>query len=809
MRRYLILTILIVALAACANPGPAPTPPAVATAPAGANTAKPTEAPTGAPTDTPAARPQPTPMPSLAAEPGTLVVDPGIRLGPISKYIYGTNFGPWVGLRPEILDEAKASGVTVMRWPGGEWGDQNDASPFQIGMFMDQARMIGAEPYIHVRFLKSTPEKAAEMVRYVNKEMGYNVRFWSIGNEPSLYQGKPNPEENRWDAEAFAREWRRYADAMRAVDPNIILIGPEIHQWTGTPAVDPQDKSGRDWLRTFLQINGDAVDIVSIHRYPFPNDAAGASATIPDLRADAPQWTQIVRNLREAVRAETGKDLPVAITEWHSHWSHAIGGEATPDSFYNAIWMGDVLGRMITERVDLATQFLLVSPQGQSGYGLLESYGPRPTYYTYQLYKQFGTELLASASGVPDVSIYAAQRPDGALTVMMINLGDAEARTVLRIIGREDDGPAEIWVLDKDHNAEKLDDINVGAQTKVALPGQSMMLWAIAPPGAATGGAVTGGAPKPKEVHAWAPYFTALEQMTLEQNQDLITELNFVWYQLGADGRISGTMQSPQGVGTARAYGVRVMPSIQNGGFDAQRVSAIINDPDRRGAHIKEIVDIVLSNRYDGIDMDYESLNAADRDAFSTFIEELAAALHAHDKRLSVTVHAKTSDAGDWEGPRAQDWARLGQAADEFKIMVYDYSNGASPAGEIAPVGWADDVLSYAAARVPPEKTYLGIPLYGYDWTGAAGQARDWIQATKTAQQQDAEIQRSESNEAWFTYNGGANTVYFNDAGTMRTRLESLLSRHPDVAGIALWRLGNEDPGNWTEMRKAFTILGE
>jgi spore germination protein YaaH len=49
--------------------------------------------------------------------------------------------------------------------------------------------------------------------------------------------------------------------------------------------------------------------------------------------------------------------------------------------------------------------------------------------------------------------------------------------------------------------------------------------------------------------------------------------------------------------------------------------------------------------RYDGIDVDYEDLEANDRDAYSTFLRELAAAVHAAGKILTSTVHPKVSDA--------------------------------------------------------------------------------------------------------------------------------------------------------------------
>jgi len=94
-------------------------------------------------------------------------------------------------LRPETLPLAEAAGLTVLRYPGGEWGDQNDLKGYQIDQFVALARKMGAEPMIHVRLPGSTPEQAASLVRYANVEKGYNIKYWAIGNEPSLYQQRP------------------------------------------------------------------------------------------------------------------------------------------------------------------------------------------------------------------------------------------------------------------------------------------------------------------------------------------------------------------------------------------------------------------------------------------------------------------------------------------------------------------------------------------------------------------------------------------------------------------------------------------
>ncbi|BAL99366.1 glycosyl hydrolase family 18 protein [Caldilinea aerophila] len=308
--------------------------------------------------------------------------------------------------------------------------------------------------------------------------------------------------------------------------------------------------------------------------------------------------------------------------------------------------------------------------------------------------------------------------------------------------------------------------------------------------------------PRRPEVTIWAPYASQLEIDTLTANADLIREVNFFWYELGRDGQISGGVKSQPALERARALGMRVVPSIVNRGFSREAVLSAIGTPEARSDHIATIVELVEHNSFDGIDIDYESLAAEDRELFTRFIEELAAALHVRKKTLSIAVHAKTDDVGSWGGPAAQDWLRLGAAADRFKIMTYDYHHAASQAGPIAPLFWIDAVLRYAATVVPPHKTYVGIHFYGYEWVGSSGRGIEWRQAVKTAQMYNTAIQRDESGEAWFRYDADRYTVYFADAENLRVKLPAISAAHPDLAGIAIWRLGGEDPENWQAIRE-------
>jgi len=232
-------------------------------------------------------------------------------------------------------------------------------------------------------------------------------------------------------------------------------------------------------VREFLLANGDLVDIVAIHRYPFPTSMTDPSPTIDELRANSREWDTIIPNLRAVIRETTGRDLPVAVNEINSNWTHAVGGEATPDSFYNAIWLGDVLGRLIRQKVDIVAYFLLQCRTSQGGYGLLAGFEVRPTYYVYQMYKHFGDELLYASSDDPDVSIYAAWRHDDTLTLMLINLGPEEKRKPLRLENVTPTGPAEVWLFDADHQAERIGAQAIADGAEIALPAQSISLYVL------------------------------------------------------------------------------------------------------------------------------------------------------------------------------------------------------------------------------------------------------------------------------------------------------------------------------------------
>ncbi|MCL4868220.1 MAG: hypothetical protein KJ063_04565 [Anaerolineae bacterium] len=422
-------------------------------------------------TDTPAA-------PTATAVPGALVVYATETLGPIPPTVYGTNYGPWISVPTGVMDAYQQSGLRLLRFPGGAYGDEHTIRPSQLDMLMQLAGMVDAEAAVSVRLVGGTPEQAVALMAYANQTNDYNVRLWSIGNEPSLFASIY--QEGAWDTAHYNQEWRRFAEAMKAADPDILLLGPDIHQFTANPAQNPRDVNGLDWMSEFLQANGDLVDVVTIHRYPFPANLANPNASMAALMASSAEWDETIPYLRSLIQEHTGRDLPIGVMEINSHWSNAASGETTPGSLANAIWWADVLGRLIRQRVDYVAHFALQTNVSQGGWGLLARNDVRPAYYVYQLYQKFGQDLLRTDfDGQSAISLYAARRHDGAITLMVINRGPNTAVETVQFIGFAPGAAAAVWRLDETHNAAPIEPLVLEPVTALTLPGYSVTLYEI------------------------------------------------------------------------------------------------------------------------------------------------------------------------------------------------------------------------------------------------------------------------------------------------------------------------------------------
>lgn len=314
-------------------------------------------------------------------------------------------------------------------------------------------------------------------------------------------------------------------------------------------------------------------------------------------------------------------------------------------------------------------------------------------------------------------------------------------------------------------------------------------------------------------IAAWLPttFDADAARASFEANKDILDEVSPFWYTTDP---VSGQLVPESGardrslVEDARAADVLIIPSIHNV-YDPTALLPMLNDPTRRAEHIAAIMQEIREYQLDGIDIDYEMLPASSSVAYGDFMRELSDALHAEKKLLTVAVHAKTAtETGLGE---YQDWSLLGQITDRVRIMTYDLHWMGGSAGPIAPMSWVATVAEYARAVIPPAKIQLGIPFYAYNWgEGEIARPQTWTDVQEIIRERQPEVNLREQDaqgqveEAYFTYreNGITRIVWFTTYRSIKAKLDFVQAE--DLGGIAIWRLGNEDPRNWTAIREHF-----
>ena len=242
---------------------------------------------------------------------------------------------------------------------------------------------------------------------------------------------------------------------------------------------------------------------------------------------------------------------------------------------------------------------------------------------------------------------------------------------------------------------------------------------------------------------------------------------------------------------------VQVVPMITNyfnDKWNGANVQRIIHDPARRKVFIQSVLNVLHKYHFQGVNIDFESLDDEKTNVYLTeFQKELYTALHTEGYIVSQDVNALSED---------YDLPELAKVNDQLYIMAYDLHNDQSDAGDIAPQKWVENIINQVTAKVPPEKLVLCLAGYGYDWGEKGKIANDitFQEAIAIAKESSATIDFDNDTYGLnFKYSDDKDIehrVYFTDAATNFNNIR--VADDAGWRGVALWRLGSEDPRLWS-----------
>jgi alpha-N-arabinofuranosidase len=269
-------------------------------------------------------------------------------------YEPGSKLADEKGFRKDVITAVKQLGVTIMRYPGGNfvsgyhWLDgvgPKDKRPtvlerawnsletnqFGTNEFIEWCKLVGTEPFLGFNLGTATPEEAVAYVEYCNVDKGtkwselrrqhgyeqpHNVKYWCLGNEMD------GPwQMGHMPAREYGRKARDAARQIRIIDPETKLIACG----SSNTIMDTY----LTWDREVLEECYDQVDGISLHNYygntqPLTgNNAARYLAMNLDMERQIREIMAVCDYVQGLKKSP--KRLWLSFDEWNV-WYRARGG---------------------------------------------------------------------------------------------------------------------------------------------------------------------------------------------------------------------------------------------------------------------------------------------------------------------------------------------------------------------------------------------------------------------------------------------------------------------------------------------------
>jgi len=304
---------------------------------------------------------------------------------------------------------------------------------------------------------------------------------------------------------------------------------------------------------------------------------------------------------------------------------------------------------------------------------------------------------------------------------------------------------------------------------------------------------------------------------------DLISILACFCVDMNSSGEISAWNGFPSlfssAIDSTNAAGGTAIVTVVN--FSSAGIHSILTA--NRDTAIGTIVDLVDNYPVDGVSIDFENVNSADRDNLTDFMIELRSELETVVPGSHISI---CTPAVDWSD--AFDYTALAEVCDALFIMCYPFHGSwSSSAGPCCPLtGWGASSESSANmvwclgdyAKLAPgqqDKIVVGLPYYGHEWETAGSNphssaigAFSTLFYTALASRADTygRMWDDESLTPWYAYYSSEwNQGWYDDEVSLELKYD--LIREADFQGAGIWALGYDGSRQelWDCLEEAFT----
>jgi alpha-L-arabinofuranosidase len=317
----------------------------------------------------------------------------------------------------------------------------------------------------------------------ISRSSPVGARYFEIGNE-CYGTWETDQQAVAHDPTTYANRVQQYISKMKAVDPTI-KIGVVV-------VTSSENASYKNWTPTMLArlktLNA-IPDFIIYHLYPQAPGAESDAALLQVADTGSKSWPTIAADLRQQLTANLGSaagaGVEIVVTENNSVYS-SPGKQST--SLVNGLYLADSIGNLMQTEINGYMYWALRNspPTINNGtaldgnmsaslygwrqfgdYGMISTpstltgettyYNPYPTYYMMKLLSHFargGDTIVQATSSNPLLSIFAAKRTDGSLSLLVINKDPTNAQNAsITLSGYTPGGSATVYSYGKPEDA--------------------------------------------------------------------------------------------------------------------------------------------------------------------------------------------------------------------------------------------------------------------------------------------------------------------------------------------------------------------
>ena len=227
---------------------------------------------------------------------------------------------------------------------------------------------------------------------------------------------------------------------------------------------------------------------------------------------------------------------------------------------------------------------------------------------------------------------------------------------------------------------------------------------------------------KGKQIMVWTFMGNARMYEALRDYGDRISQIGLFSFKVRATGEIyeSGVAISDMLTYINRWPHIKWLLTVANDGANSIFRALRDNTNGAQEMFLSEIIRIMEKYPWcDGIDIDLER-----GDGYSTHTESTAMfrniynTVKAYDpaKHMNICLPGMTSVNGSVGGENWCVYGDLNAYCDTASIMSYGMAWAGSAPGPVSPRSWLEGIYDYATRVMDPDKIFLGMPAYGWNW---------------------------------------------------------------------------------------------